>query len=100
MLRLDNDGSIRLTIKGITIATIDSVAAEELNAMQLVRWENQMRIAHYNRCNGFYSHKNQQEAREAETAELRLRAYPLATIQPLDAFNAYWEQKRDEAIDG
>ena len=99
MLRLDEDGSIRLTIKGKTIATLDCVAASEISADVLVQWENQMRMAHYDNSNGFYSHKNQHDSREAETSERRLKMYPLATIQPIDDFNDYWESKRDEAID-
>ena len=99
MLRLDQNGSIRLTIKGATIATLDCIAAHELSAKQLVQWENNVRLEHYERSNGFWSQKNQRESREVETSERRLKAYPLATIQPLEAFNAYWEQHRDEAID-
>jgi hypothetical protein len=99
MLRLDNDGSIRLTIHGQTVAKISPDYTATITAKELVQWENYVRLAFYEKCNGFYSQRNQRLSRDVEISDRMRFAYPLATIQPLEEFNAYWDQKREEAID-
>lgn len=99
MLRLNEDGSISLTISGVVVSTISAYSVETIKAKELVAWENQARLYYYEKNNGFWSHKNQREAREAETSVERLKVFPKATIQTLDAHNEYWERKRLEAID-
>jgi hypothetical protein len=99
MLRVGKDGSISLTIKNEIIATLDCVAVSELSPIALAQWENTVRRRHYETRNGFWSEKNQQEARAAEVSEERLRQYPLAKIQTTEAHNTYWDFHRTMAID-
>ncbi len=97
MLRLNEDGSISLTINNLVIGELDSLAADEITARELVRWENIVRLQHYERNFGFWCMKNQREVREVQLENAK--QFSEYELTPIDDFNEYWDLKREEAVD-
>lgn len=96
MLNILSDGSITLTIKGSVIASIDPISANQMTAIDLVLFENNVRLNHYEINNGFYSLKNQKESRNVKIFNHEKYGHPLETE---NSFNAYWEENRRKDID-
>ena len=96
MLNFLPDGSLTLTIKGSIVASVDPIAANKMTAIDLVLFENNARLHHYEINNGFYSLNNQKESRKVKIYNHETYGYPL---EPEDSFNSYWEENRRKAID-
>lgn len=96
MLNFLSDGSITLTIKGAIVASIDPIGASQMTAIELVLFENNARLNHYEINNGFYSLKNQMESRNVKIFNHETYGHPL---EPEDSFNSYWEENRRKYID-
>ena len=96
MLNFLPDGSITLTIKGSTVASIDPIAANKMNAIDLVLFENNARLHDYEMNNGFFSLNNQKESRKIQIYNHETYGYHL---EPEDSFNSCWEENRRKAID-
>lgn len=97
MLRLNEDGSISLTINNLVIGKLDSLAVNEMTPKELVRWENLVRLDHYERNFGFWCTKNQRELREVQLENAK--QFSEYELTPIDDFNEYWDLKREEAVD-
>lgn len=92
MLRLNEEGSISLTINGVVIGSLSAESSDVFSAKDLVVWENIVRLSYYNRKKGFWCTENQIEHR-------RNSLFDGGFLETEKEHSEYWEKKRLEAID-